>query len=183
MGLRDIPPAVSLSGLGTWRSPVAHLNGVQGVAGSNPAVPTQSVRGRRFTTADLQSAAKLIRPSRLSRSEKRKQDCTLARRARQRLRSCRAFRVVGRPGWGRGVRLLTAVSEPMPSAPGGGARSRFAPLAHSGVFCLPRWGWPPGGDPHPGGTPRSDGGVCVFSGRRPPTGLFLPRPLPRPRCL
>ncbi len=24
---------------GTWRSPVAHLNGVQGVAGSNPAVP------------------------------------------------------------------------------------------------------------------------------------------------
>src|SRR4051812_7356367 len=25
---------------GTWRSPVAHLNGVQGVAGSNPAVPT-----------------------------------------------------------------------------------------------------------------------------------------------
>ena len=27
--------------LGTWRSPVAHLNGVQGVAGSNPAVPIQ----------------------------------------------------------------------------------------------------------------------------------------------
>src|SRR5690606_7007588 len=26
---------------GTWRSPVAHLNGVQGVAGSNPAVPTR----------------------------------------------------------------------------------------------------------------------------------------------
>ena len=25
---------------GTWRSLVAHLNGVQGVAGSNPAVPT-----------------------------------------------------------------------------------------------------------------------------------------------
>ena len=25
---------------GTWRSPVAHLNGVQGAAGSNPAVPT-----------------------------------------------------------------------------------------------------------------------------------------------
>ena len=24
---------------GTWRSPVAHLNGVQGAAGSNPAVP------------------------------------------------------------------------------------------------------------------------------------------------
>src|SRR6185437_2979733 len=32
-----------VSGLsdGTWRSPVAHLNGVQGVAGSNPAVPTR----------------------------------------------------------------------------------------------------------------------------------------------
>ncbi len=26
---------------GTWRSPVAHLNGVQGVAGSNPAVPIE----------------------------------------------------------------------------------------------------------------------------------------------
>ena len=25
---------------GTWRSPVAHLYGVQGVVGSNPAVPT-----------------------------------------------------------------------------------------------------------------------------------------------
>src|SRR5487761_127570 len=28
------------SGFGTWRSLVAHLLGVQGVAGSNPAVPT-----------------------------------------------------------------------------------------------------------------------------------------------
>ncbi len=27
--------------VGTWRSLVAHLNGVQGVAGSNPAVPTK----------------------------------------------------------------------------------------------------------------------------------------------
>ena len=26
---------------GTWRSPVAHLNGVQGVAGSTPAVPME----------------------------------------------------------------------------------------------------------------------------------------------
>ena len=34
-----IPP---LSGLGTWRSPVAHCNGVAGVAGSNPAVPIRS---------------------------------------------------------------------------------------------------------------------------------------------
>jgi hypothetical protein len=24
-----------------WRSPVAHLNGVQGVAGSNPVIPTE----------------------------------------------------------------------------------------------------------------------------------------------
>ena len=31
-------------GNGTWRSPVAHLNGVQGVAGSNPAVPMGSPR-------------------------------------------------------------------------------------------------------------------------------------------
>ncbi len=28
-----------ISILGTWRSPVAHCNGVAGVAGSNPAVP------------------------------------------------------------------------------------------------------------------------------------------------
>ena len=35
------PPALGVRLLlfGTWRSPVAHLNGVQGVAGSNPAVP------------------------------------------------------------------------------------------------------------------------------------------------
>ena len=31
---------VQFKHIGTWRSPVAHLNGVQGVAGSNPAVPT-----------------------------------------------------------------------------------------------------------------------------------------------
>mgnify|MGYP000446850332 CR=1 FL=1 len=31
---------VSLVGLGAWRSLVAHLNGVQGVAGSNPVIPT-----------------------------------------------------------------------------------------------------------------------------------------------
>lgn len=29
---------------GTWRSPVAHCNGVAGVAGSNPAVPTENER-------------------------------------------------------------------------------------------------------------------------------------------
>jgi hypothetical protein len=31
--------SASSSSLGTWRSPVAHCNGVAGVAGSNPAVP------------------------------------------------------------------------------------------------------------------------------------------------
>jgi hypothetical protein len=34
---------------GTWRSPVAHLNGVQGVAGSNPAVPTWISEGPAST--------------------------------------------------------------------------------------------------------------------------------------
>ena len=29
---------------GTWRSPVAHCNGVAGVAGSNPAVPIENER-------------------------------------------------------------------------------------------------------------------------------------------
>src|SRR6185295_4306838 len=32
---------------GTWRSPVAHLNGVQGAAGSNPAVPIRKTLGFR----------------------------------------------------------------------------------------------------------------------------------------
>ncbi len=38
--------ALTAEGLagGTWRSPVAHLNGVQGVAGSNPAVPILEVK-------------------------------------------------------------------------------------------------------------------------------------------
>ena len=39
-GLKVQSDGAILSLLGTWRSPVAHLNGVQGVAGSNPAVPT-----------------------------------------------------------------------------------------------------------------------------------------------
>ncbi len=42
-GLRVPAPAITLGGLGTWRSPVAHCNGVAGVAGSNPAVPTTTV--------------------------------------------------------------------------------------------------------------------------------------------
>ncbi len=29
---------------GTWRSPVAHLTGGQGVGGSNPLVPTEAIR-------------------------------------------------------------------------------------------------------------------------------------------
>ena len=33
-------PTASFAHDGTWRSPVAHLNGVQGVVGSNPTVPT-----------------------------------------------------------------------------------------------------------------------------------------------
>src|SRR3954469_2240405 len=36
--------SASASTLGTWRSPVAHCNGVAGVAGSNPAVPTLADR-------------------------------------------------------------------------------------------------------------------------------------------
>ncbi len=32
-------------GVGTWRSLVAHLNGVQGVGGSNPLVPTSLFNG------------------------------------------------------------------------------------------------------------------------------------------
>src|SRR6185312_11598884 len=62
---------------GTWRSPVAHLNGVQGVAGSNPAVPTRprpkrpgalscrrSFFPRRFACGSRQSGQ--IPPSRLA---------------------------------------------------------------------------------------------------------------------
>ena len=45
---------------GTWRSPVAHLNGVQGVAGSNPAVPTG---GSYCKTATYRS--RLARPTTL----------------------------------------------------------------------------------------------------------------------
>jgi hypothetical protein len=31
--------------VGTWRRLVAHLNGVQGVGGSNPLVPTRNFKG------------------------------------------------------------------------------------------------------------------------------------------
>ena len=33
-------PCDMLTGVGVWRSLVAHLHGVQGVAGSNPVTPT-----------------------------------------------------------------------------------------------------------------------------------------------
>ncbi len=32
-----------IGSVGTWRSLVAHLHGVQGVGGSNPLVPTNSI--------------------------------------------------------------------------------------------------------------------------------------------
>ncbi len=38
-------------GVGTWRSLVAHLNGVQGVGGSNPLVPTNVINGLAIPTA------------------------------------------------------------------------------------------------------------------------------------
>ncbi len=38
--------------IGTWRSLVAHLTGGQGVAGSNPVVPTSEVAGRRSFPVD-----------------------------------------------------------------------------------------------------------------------------------
>ena len=34
--------------VGTWRSLVAHLNGVQGAGGSNPLVPTSYFKGLAF---------------------------------------------------------------------------------------------------------------------------------------
>ena len=54
---------------GTWRSPVAHLNGVQGVAGSNPAVPTEALRlhGRRAFVVSGHQAG--LQDSAVSRSE------------------------------------------------------------------------------------------------------------------
>src|SRR5690606_35511265 len=50
-GLNRLPMRVSFDPSdGTWRSPVAHLNGVQGVAGSNPAVPIlQPAASQPFT--------------------------------------------------------------------------------------------------------------------------------------
>src|ERR687898_71400 len=47
-----IPP---LRSSGTWRSPVAHCNGVAGVAGSNPAVPIESAAVALAATAGVRS--------------------------------------------------------------------------------------------------------------------------------
>ena len=44
-GIDPSPQVVNNAGVGTWRSLVAHLNGVQGVGGSNPLVPTSLLNG------------------------------------------------------------------------------------------------------------------------------------------
>ncbi len=44
-GIDPSPQVVNNAGVGTWRSLVAHLNGVQGVGGSNPLVPTSLFKG------------------------------------------------------------------------------------------------------------------------------------------
>ena len=46
--------------VGTWRSLVAYLNGVQGVAGSNPAVPTTSLPRQRNALA-CRAVARVLR--------------------------------------------------------------------------------------------------------------------------
>ena len=43
-GIDPSPQVMNNEGVGTWRSLVAHLNGVQGVGGSNPLVPTSLFR-------------------------------------------------------------------------------------------------------------------------------------------
>jgi hypothetical protein len=40
---RGCPCSNAPSPVGTWRSLVAYLNGVQGVPGSNPGVPTKTL--------------------------------------------------------------------------------------------------------------------------------------------
>ena len=40
--LNALSPYANLPAVGVWRSLVAHLHGVQGVAGSNPVTPTTS---------------------------------------------------------------------------------------------------------------------------------------------
>ncbi len=50
-GIDPSPRVVNNEGVGTWRSLVAHLNGVQGVGGSNPLVPTNVINGLAIPTA------------------------------------------------------------------------------------------------------------------------------------
>ena len=58
----------SPDGNGTWRSPVAHRNGVAGVAGSNPAVPTEAPRSERswglFGFREPKEGGRIQRPRR-----------------------------------------------------------------------------------------------------------------------
>ena len=65
-------PALSF---GTWRSPVAHCNGVAGVAGSNPAVPIQGItapgRSLRFSIGDASVPLAHYSPHRLPDSLRR----------------------------------------------------------------------------------------------------------------
>src|SRR5512140_2352245 len=51
------------SDFGTWRSPVAHLLGVQGVAGSNPAVPTKGSRVLPHETERFRKGSLLENPA------------------------------------------------------------------------------------------------------------------------
>ncbi len=41
-GSVKVQPDLLMSVFGMWRSPVAYLHGVQGVVGSNPAIPTET---------------------------------------------------------------------------------------------------------------------------------------------
>src|SRR6185369_1587658 len=47
--MADFSCATMRASVGTWRSLVAYLNGVQGVPGSNPGVPTTFPRTTRLT--------------------------------------------------------------------------------------------------------------------------------------
>jgi hypothetical protein len=50
-------PKPSIQSVGTWRSLVAHLHGVQGVGGSNPLVPTNPFSGLALTEFPLGEAS------------------------------------------------------------------------------------------------------------------------------
>ncbi len=52
-GIDHSPQVVNNAGVGTWRSLVAHLNGVQGVGGSNPLVPTSLFNGLKSNSFKL----------------------------------------------------------------------------------------------------------------------------------